>query len=276
MLGSLISAPGANALLSENRVWDFFPSSPLTAQEKSLPAPEGNKEIHSSVYDLASGRHGFHTLDTYEGRNGEPLTLHKYLYTHGNPVNGTDPSGNFLLTELALVLNIQTNQRQTDAQRSEGQRRAITRTPITLVRFGVGSGLGSPGVFGNILGHAFVYAESLRSRGQGLLFDANPDFSNRNNARRFARNRNARVTGFLGVSPISRRQLSRPPLKGKLITPGIPLGPVQTVVWITLTKALDANLTYQFYAIPGGETVNCYTWAAQAYAKAIFVRATIR
>ena len=42
-------------------------------------------------------------MDTYEGRNGEPLTLHKYLYTHGSPVNGTDPSGNFNLLETGIV-----------------------------------------------------------------------------------------------------------------------------------------------------------------------------
>ena len=35
----------------------------------------------------------FQTRDTYEGDQEEPLSLHKYLYCQGNPVNGTDPSG---------------------------------------------------------------------------------------------------------------------------------------------------------------------------------------
>jgi RHS repeat-associated protein len=35
----------------------------------------------------------FHTQDSYEGHNGEPLTLHKYLYANGNPASYTDPSG---------------------------------------------------------------------------------------------------------------------------------------------------------------------------------------
>jgi RHS repeat-associated protein len=39
----------------------------------------------------------FHSQDSYEGRNGEPLTLHKYLYANGNPAMFTDPSGEFSL-----------------------------------------------------------------------------------------------------------------------------------------------------------------------------------
>jgi hypothetical protein len=37
----------------------------------------------------------FQTMDSYEGTQEEPLTLHKYLYAHADPVNGTDPSGEF-------------------------------------------------------------------------------------------------------------------------------------------------------------------------------------
>ncbi|MGJ8660823.1 MAG: RHS repeat-associated core domain-containing protein, partial [Bacteroidota bacterium] len=48
----------------------------------------------------------FHSMDTYEGRNGEPMTLHKYLYAHANPVSGTDPSGNFLLAQQAAAINL--------------------------------------------------------------------------------------------------------------------------------------------------------------------------
>jgi peptidyl-Lys metalloendopeptidase len=32
-------------------------------------------------------------MDTYQGDNEDPLSLHKYLYCEGNPVNGTDPTG---------------------------------------------------------------------------------------------------------------------------------------------------------------------------------------
>lgn len=37
----------------------------------------------------------FQTMDTYAGDNEEPLSLHKYLYGEDNPVDGSDPSGEF-------------------------------------------------------------------------------------------------------------------------------------------------------------------------------------
>jgi RHS repeat-associated protein len=46
----------------------------------------------------------FHTQDTYEGRNGEPLTLHKYLYANGNPAMFTDPSGKMSLGEMSATI----------------------------------------------------------------------------------------------------------------------------------------------------------------------------
>ena len=86
MFGSLVSAPGANALLSKNRVWENFSTSSLTALAESLPTQDLTRENPLSAYDLASD-------------------VRIYLYTHANPVNGTDPSGNFLLTEISLTLS---------------------------------------------------------------------------------------------------------------------------------------------------------------------------
>jgi len=34
-------------------------------------------------------------MDTFDGNSQDPLSLHKYLYCSNNPVNRTDPSGNF-------------------------------------------------------------------------------------------------------------------------------------------------------------------------------------
>jgi RHS repeat-associated protein len=43
---------------------------------------------------LNPGTGRFTTMDTSVGNNEDPLSLHKYLYCQGNPVNGSDPSGN--------------------------------------------------------------------------------------------------------------------------------------------------------------------------------------
>lgn len=37
----------------------------------------------------------FQTMDTYEGNEAEPQSLHKYVYAADNPVNRIDPSGHF-------------------------------------------------------------------------------------------------------------------------------------------------------------------------------------
>jgi hypothetical protein len=45
------------------------------------------------------------TMDTYQGRQTDPLSLHKYLYCQANPINHTDPSGHDL-GELVLDMSI--------------------------------------------------------------------------------------------------------------------------------------------------------------------------
>src|SRR5208282_5582572 len=45
----------------------------------------------------------FWTMDTVYGFQNDPLSLHKYLYGEGNPVNNIDPSGHDLVEELATT-----------------------------------------------------------------------------------------------------------------------------------------------------------------------------
>jgi len=62
--------------------------------------------LRDRFYQQNTGR--FIRRDTYEGRLQEPLSLHRYLYVHGNPVNLIDPTGLYSLTlqelELATVI----------------------------------------------------------------------------------------------------------------------------------------------------------------------------
>ena len=59
----------------------------------------GQYYLRQRYYDPAIGR--FTRRDTWEGNRTNPITLNKYLYANGNPVNGIDPSG-FQTLELSV------------------------------------------------------------------------------------------------------------------------------------------------------------------------------
>jgi len=42
-------------------------------------------------------------MDSFQGSKGDPASLHKYTYAHCNPVNYSDPSGNYTLKEVLTV-----------------------------------------------------------------------------------------------------------------------------------------------------------------------------
>ena len=108
---------------------DFFASF-KNASRKLTQVVETHQENTTKRYDRASGRllgeqydadlgmyflrarymetdrGRFWNMDTFEGLDQDPATLHKYLYVHGDPVNGIDPSGYFKLSELGIVQKI--------------------------------------------------------------------------------------------------------------------------------------------------------------------------
>jgi RHS repeat-associated protein len=60
--------------------------------------------LRARYYNPTNGR--FSQMDTFPGMMHEPKSLHKYTYTHADPVNGTDPSGHINLSELGTARNI--------------------------------------------------------------------------------------------------------------------------------------------------------------------------
>ncbi|MCP4111829.1 MAG: hypothetical protein GY749_40935, partial [Desulfobacteraceae bacterium] len=53
--------------------------------------------LRARYYNPGIGR--FFNIDPYKGNMYDPLSLHRYLYTAGNPVNASDPTGMFTLME---------------------------------------------------------------------------------------------------------------------------------------------------------------------------------
>lgn len=60
-----------------------------------MDAGTGLQYLRARYYDPTTGR--FTRLDPYAGNPTQPLSWHKYLYTHADPINGLDPSGRSLL-----------------------------------------------------------------------------------------------------------------------------------------------------------------------------------
>src|SRR5438094_6823735 len=55
---------------------------------------------------LNPGTGRFMTMDTFEGAQTDPLSLHKYLYGADNPVNSIDPSGHETLETMMMACAI--------------------------------------------------------------------------------------------------------------------------------------------------------------------------
>ncbi len=106
-LGSVRGLTDLNSNLTDTYTYDAF-GNPLTATGttpnnyrftgEQLDPDLGLYFLRARYLNPETGR--FHTLDTFEGFNQDPLSLHKYLYANVNPVNFTDPTGKFSLAEI--------------------------------------------------------------------------------------------------------------------------------------------------------------------------------
>ena len=60
--------------------------------------------LRARYFNPNTGR--FWTMDTFGGNNEDPLSLHKYLYCHDNPVMRVDPSGHEDLVSVLAAVSI--------------------------------------------------------------------------------------------------------------------------------------------------------------------------
>jgi RHS repeat-associated protein len=82
----------------------FDPSVALTEflySGEQFDSKIGQQYLRARYYDPVTGR--FNRLDPFFGNLDDPQSLHKYLYTHADPVNAVDPSGKFVAIAVGLL-----------------------------------------------------------------------------------------------------------------------------------------------------------------------------
>ncbi len=67
----------------------------------------GLQYLRARYYNAATGR--FNRLDPFAGNFSDPQSLHRYLYTHGDPINGVDPTGLMTLSGMLSSMRIGLN-----------------------------------------------------------------------------------------------------------------------------------------------------------------------
>jgi len=116
-----------------------LPQNPLTnlryVGEYYNPLP-GLYGLRARDYEPLTDR--FLTHDPFRGNLQEPLSLHRYLYCYGNPINNIDPTGEFFIVDFVAVQNWMVKMRvrtaTMGATAAEFGRRVITEAQIFQYR----------------------------------------------------------------------------------------------------------------------------------------------
>jgi len=117
--------------------------------------------------NLGTGR--FWTMDTYEGDNEDPLSLHKYLYCHDNPVTGLDPSGHDDIGSMMMAMDISASlDALPNITTVQGALSTLAFSPAIIVYFNVDT-QGEPPSF-----HASDVQTTLQTQLSALVFDNPP------------------------------------------------------------------------------------------------------
>jgi RHS repeat-associated protein len=206
--------------------------------------------LRDRYYDNNTGR--FTRQDTYEGEVETPLSLHKYIYAHDNPVTYTDPSGFFItLGEVNAAQTISdTLQRQRDNLQLQSLRRFVAKDHELFAVFHI--------IFRRMTPHAFMYAKNPRLAASGLVarFDVGAE-----NTLEALRRPFSTVAG--GLQERLERENNLPKIAVKRSVAKLNI--VQYNVWKVAIRAIPSSEGYQLYG------QNCITWTitAAALAKAL-------
>lgn len=96
----------------------------------------GQQYLRARYYNPATGT--FNRLDPFFGNLNDPQSLHKYLYTHGDPVNGIDPTGEFSLSGMLASIGISSNVRSMNWEAQYAGRQAAMATLETGLEVVIG------------------------------------------------------------------------------------------------------------------------------------------
>ena len=199
----------------------------------------------------------FWTMDSFEGNASDPLSLHKYLYAHGNPVDGTDPSGHFTITEMVSVQGTDKTLRTIGSQSPRVALRA-SRAKIWDVYWGLIPGWPPHG--------AVFAANKLTPSGAGYIYDVNPI-----NPGPQAMTCST-IPGNIRIRPTSLAAFNR---QYKVTRKVATLNTLQYIAWQFEMRLLIADesldgftipIDYSFYGAlsPLSEASNCLTWSLKA------------
>ncbi|MDR0603991.1 MAG: RHS repeat-associated core domain-containing protein, partial [Bacteroidales bacterium] len=98
----------------------------------------GQQYLRQRYYDSATGR--FNRLDPFFGNLNCPQSLHKYLYTHADPVNRIDPSGKWTVIGCISAIGTGIRNHTTGAIASFTARRyALGVSAGTTIGFTIGA-----------------------------------------------------------------------------------------------------------------------------------------
>ena len=108
-LGSVRMLTDTTGLVSDTYTYDAYGMS-LSNSDGSYQfagerrdAETGLDYLRARYYDPELGR--FISKDAFAGFLNDPMSMHDYQYAHANPVNNTDPTGYFTLTEAVTAIS---------------------------------------------------------------------------------------------------------------------------------------------------------------------------
>jgi RHS repeat-associated protein len=123
--------------------------------------------LRARHYDPSTGR--FTSMDAFEGDDFDPMSLHKYLYGGGDPVNTIDPSGQWTLAEIGETIKVATILNGIDTAGLSGY--------VTFFRAAAWGAVGG-GAFGGVDGfmqglyEGAIFDHVIKGAGQGAVIGA--------------------------------------------------------------------------------------------------------